>query len=120
MANGYTTISGVDAPTVAKAFCKLLRAELTTEQMTQVVQRNIEESSDAICHSHDFCDANVVMADACEELGIEILFPADEPDEELMQIQCNLWNEAWSLAKRADFDADMIDEIVIDIAQNGY
>lgn len=120
MTTAYTSINGIDAPAAAKAFCKLLREELSAEQMKEVIQRNLDESSDAICHSHDFCDANVVMADACEALGIEILFPADEPAEDLLQTQCNLWNEAWSLAKRADFDANLIDEIVIDIAQNGY
>lgn len=117
--NGFTVISGVSAPEVANAFCKALREELTPDQMRQVLERNEAEQSDAICHSHDFCDANVVMDDVCTALGVVVAYPADEPDEKLIQTQCDLWNEAWGLAKAAQFDADKVDAVVADIAQNG-
>lgn len=124
---GYTAINGVDAPTLAKAFCKGIKETLTPEQFAQVIERNIEESSDAICHTHDFCDANVVMDEAANSLGVVTLFVEDTPlpfgvvsnEEAAVQKQCDWWNEAWTLAKRADFDHTRIDEIVIDIEQNG-
>lgn len=116
----YTTINGVDSITVAKAFCVAMRQELNIDQMQLVIERNRNEPSDAICHTHDFCDANVVMDEVCKRLNAELEFQPDENDEAKVQKQCDLWNEAWSIAKYAAFHADRVDAVVADVEKNGY
>lgn len=46
------------------------------------------------CASHDWCDANMAMAEAFENLGLDPL-PDDEAERERMT---TLWNEAWTAA----------------------
>jgi hypothetical protein len=57
-----------------------------------------------ICHSHDFCDANQIMLDACESLGLRHLcdWSEAETDEEA-EIRTGTWNKAWDMAKTNDF-----------------
>ena len=53
-------------PTVdslAIEFCDELRATLTPEKMQDVVSLNAMEADPNVCHSHDFCDANMVLND---------------------------------------------------------
>lgn len=51
-----------------------------------------------VCHSHDFIDANVSMLDAEAEFGLEF-----NPQAEA---EMKLVNEAWRIAKAAQFDPD--------------
>lgn len=122
---GYTIVNGVSAIVLAKAFCKEMRETFAyaPENLVEILKRNKEEPSDAICHSHDFCDANVVMDEAGKSVGIELC--PNEVNGEIIGIlhteaYTDIWNEAWSLAKRAEFDADKIDAVVKDIDENGY
>jgi hypothetical protein len=55
-----------------------------------MVTRNAGETNASICHSHDFCDANMVMAAAFTANGIE----PDVDDEAV----CTLWRQAWDIA----------------------
>jgi len=80
---------------VAKRFCQLIRAELGNK-MQDVVDRNRVESNRNVCHTHDFCDANMVMAEAMRAVGI--LHPSDEQE---------IWNSSWDLAKAAEFKLDL-------------
>ena len=57
--------------------------------MREVVERNRAETASNVCHSHDFCDANMVF--------YEILLQHD------MERHRTLWDQAWSLAKSRDF-----------------
>jgi hypothetical protein len=75
---------------VGDTFARLLRESLTTAQFAEVIRRNAVETNPNICHSHDFCDANMVMADAMMEYGIEI----DGDNEN----GCAFWNAAWDHA----------------------
>jgi hypothetical protein len=52
---------------VAAVFTFLL-AEGIGPHMAEVVRRNASQTSENVCHSHDFCDANMVMADAMEQV----------------------------------------------------
>ncbi len=114
----YTEIKGVDAPTLAKEFCKILREYLTTIQIAEVIERNNKETSDAVCHTHDFCDANMVMQEAGERHGLDF---AAQIHGDMEESHHNLWCEAWSLAKYGHhFDPERIDETVADIEKNGY
>nr|WP_315186506.1 hypothetical protein [uncultured Albidiferax sp.] len=49
------------ADTLALEFSQGLHAHLTPEQMREIVKRNRRETVPGVCHSHDFCDANVVL-----------------------------------------------------------
>jgi len=73
-----------------------LLACIGEEKFSEVCRLNKAESSDGICHSHDFCDANEVMLSVFEKHGLNFPeFPASSDDAE-----ARLWNAAWDLAKQ--------------------
>lgn len=81
---------------LARAFSAKLQEDLTASQVRQMIDLNKCEASDSICHSHDFCDANMPMSDAFEAIvGRQIDMDADA--------DLDLWNDAWAIAKAADF-----------------
>lgn len=103
---------------VARAFCIHLREQIEVnlrwpqfverhraagdvvgtvdEVMAEIVRRN-KVYGDRCCASHDYCDANMPMAEAFEDvLGYE----PDGGDEG----DCALWNDAWDLSKRVGFN----------------
>lgn len=88
--------SAVTPAVLAVEFSKTLRAVLSSQEMEQVIARNQEESNPHVCHSHDFCDANMVMDAALGSLGVE------DPDVS-DPVVVSLWNQAWHLAKLTDF-----------------
>jgi hypothetical protein len=47
---------------LATDFAKRLAADLDAETLVQIDALNAAETDPNICHSHDFCDANVFMA----------------------------------------------------------
>lgn len=79
------------ASVLADHFTGVLRNWLTPEQWVEVVSRNADEESPNVCHSHDFCDANMAMAEAWENA---FGFDPDVADEEV----ATRWGEAWNLA----------------------
>lgn len=83
--------------TLARAFGARMQ-ELPRAQFRQVIDRNKCESNDLICHSHDFVDANMVMLAAFEDVYKRAI---DMDNEEELE----LWNDAWAIAKAADFFA---------------
>ncbi len=89
--------SPVTAEVLALEFSQSLRALLTPTQMSQVILRNVQDGDPAICHSHDFCDANVVMHEVFLSHGMD---PADEGGAEKWG---PLWDNAWNLAKASGF-----------------
>jgi hypothetical protein len=76
--------------TVAKTFSALLLAKLGRETMLDIVARNRSQRDQHICHTHDFCDANMVMAEAFERHGVDT-------------DSISAWNMAWGWAKRHEF-----------------
>ena len=75
-----------------------------------VIEDNKKETSDDVCHSHDTCDANMVMLDAFNDVGIDLENDYVEfPGEGLVDtksdsaILINIWNKAWGEAKKNDF-----------------
>ena len=80
---------------VAKRFSTLLRDALTCDEMVMVIARNEIEGDDSICHSHDFCDANMIMGQAiCDIIGAH-----DTGDADVQQ----LWGAAWKIAIKNGF-----------------
>lgn len=84
---------------LAVAFVCELEDTLTGAQMREVRRRNRRRAPGAsTCASHDFCDANMVMAAAWEQVtGQEALRDDEgEMDERVVAT----WNRAWAMADR--------------------
>ena len=88
-------IAAAEADKVADAFIVKLREWLTPEELAAVDERNAREESPIVCHSHDFCDANVALAEVFEKYGLD---PLSQDDSII-----NLWNTAWDIAKVKGF-----------------
>lgn len=87
---------------LANAFVAVLRTWLTPEQMAQVKRRNALRDSDFVCHSHDFCDANMAMHEAFKQVvGRD---PTDylekNPEGSMDELDVAIWNAAWDYASR--------------------
>lgn len=80
---------------LAVRFGKLLRQNMTDKEYRLAIHRNRIEKEELVCHTHDFCDANMVMYDALVSLGFS--------RRGLSWQMCNpgpintLWMNAWSL-----------------------
>ena len=83
--------------TLAGEFSQSLHSLLTAEQMSEVLARNRAETHPGICHTHDFCDANMVMHEVFLSYGI------DCADQGSMDKWGQVWDAAWSLAKARAF-----------------
>lgn len=82
---------------VAYRFGERMAEEIGPDDLTEAVRRNRAETVEGVCHTHDFCDANMVMFAALGDFGLADDFdPADEA-------QARLWNDAWALAVRCGF-----------------
>ena len=89
----------VHAEALADEFSHVLRNWLTADEMAKVIERNRAQTNPIICHSHDFCDANMAMDEAFTLLMGRSSDAADGHD-------ARLWNEAWEIAKRNEFAID--------------
>lgn len=85
---------------LAARFVAVLKEWLTADEWSEMCEANAAEESESICHSHDFCDANMAMDEVMSDLGLtdeqrELRWGADwlNNDESI-----GLWNEAWALA----------------------
>jgi len=85
------------ADSLAMEFCDELRATLTPEQMEQAAALNAAFTHPNVCHSHDFCDANMVMHEVLVRHGM------NASEEDVMDRCTDLWNQAWNLAKARGF-----------------
>jgi hypothetical protein len=81
-----------NADTIAERFASYLQAEIG-DNFDEVCRRNATaDYQGGCCASHDFCDANMVMAAAFEKaVGRE--FDFDNPAD------TDLWNAAWDRAR---------------------
>jgi hypothetical protein len=81
---------------IADTFVRLLRAELTATEFAEMQRRNStpEYANTGCCASHDFCDANMIMASALEEHG----FATSDDDDQFATAR---WNRVWTLAQPA-------------------
>ena len=78
-------------------FSSLLRRDLGRDVMIEIVGKNgTKEYAGNICATHDYCDANVVMAEAFNNLCGRVI--------ELERVEdMRLWSEAWGYAKANNF-----------------
>ena len=91
---------------VARNFCVLMRKAIGPHMLARVVNLNSAESSPNVCHTHDYCDANMVMEAAMHEAGVETdtETEGDGGDRPWFPV----WNAAWDMAKAAGFDEKRI------------
>lgn len=81
---------------IASEFSRLLLAEIGAEKLAAVIAANKVQTDKEICHSHDYTDANVIMAEAWDNvMHSEIDLQSDS--------QTGLWNDAWREAKDEEF-----------------
>lgn len=90
------------ATRIAQDFAARLRAELTAEEMAEVNRRNATaEYQNGACATHDFCDANMPMAEAfAAATGREIDLSSDD--------DARLWSAAWDAARADGFNAEFL------------
>lgn len=82
---------------LAQAFGAKLQEEMTFCEFRAVIDQNkLEPEGSDVCHSHDYCDANMPMFAAFSEVIGHSPDLGDDADMEL-------WNDAWKIAKAADF-----------------
>jgi hypothetical protein len=87
------------SPELGKRFVTILEEWLTPEEFETVRTRN-DAREPGVCHSHDFCDANEAMAQACiDVLGRHPRVIDDRPASDGEHEADNLlWNRAWDWA----------------------
>lgn len=99
-------VAEIAAKQLAIRFSEHVRYTLTKEQLAEVVRRNHETGlSSGICHTHDFVDANEVMAAAMASIyGQQVVDgPLLDGTHRDNQRLVDVWNRAWDLAKASDF-----------------
>jgi hypothetical protein len=84
---------------VARQFVERVAEQVDLEGVDRIDVLNLQEENPEICHSHDFCDANVFMRYAMIDVaGVD---PAETPylDEPVRLLR----QDAWNTAKRIGF-----------------
>lgn len=87
----------VSVEMLAKEFSEALKSKMTGDEMREIVRRNRAETHPRICHTHDFCDTNMVLLEIFKKYGMDI---ADEGGTVRWG---HLWDDAWNRAKAAEF-----------------
>lgn len=90
---GYVARPSAEA--LCEKFVEKLIEEIGVKKVGEVRRLNHKEKSAGVCHSHDFCDANMVMLAAYCGLTKMDEDAAVLNDEKTVA----LWNSAWDLAK---------------------
>jgi len=84
------------AQQIAVEFSKLLRADFNEERMQEIISKNATPEYKDACASHDYCDANEVMAEAFEKITGKAVSIQNQAD-------CKLWGKAWDISKETKF-----------------
>lgn len=82
---------------MAAEFSAVLKTWLSPAEMKEVVCRNEGEPDPNICHSHDFCDANMAMHEVFMRRGMEVTAEGGA--------DCfgQKWGEVWQFARGKQF-----------------
>jgi hypothetical protein len=85
-----------NAMKVAIRFSSIVRAEFSHDELREINKRNKTARYVNACATQDFCDANMLMAEAFESvMGHEVDGNSDS--------DCDVWNQAWDIAKLSGF-----------------
>lgn len=96
-ANAFDAARSAEVELLAKEFSEVLKSRLSSDEMREVLHRNRTEANPSICHSHDFCDTNMVLHEVLMRRGMDI---ADEGGHDRWG---GLWDDVWNKAKSAEF-----------------
>lgn len=96
---------------LARSFADHLRDYLDTKELDAAIRLNEvdpDAASGKVCHTHDFCDANMAMFDAFKAtVGRALFMSWDVEAGRCTQADCDadltLCNEAWTMAKANRF-----------------
>lgn len=93
------SIQQIESPEnkLARKFSEVLLEWCGPKELKAMNARNILEKDKSVCHSHDFCDANLAMIEACESLGIRWENDLNSNDYN------STVDKAWNLAKKNQF-----------------
>lgn len=85
---------------VASQFCADVHSYVGDEAFAEIAARNASRQPEdmGICHTHDFCDANVFMSSAFKT-GLVRAGLQFEPAYEVM-VDPEPWNQAWTAAQK--------------------
>ena len=90
---------------LALEFSRQMRATLSAVEMLEAINRNrAEPVNSGVCHTHDFCDANMVMLAAFVATFNRDPAFLDDSESPVAQDEMNVWNAAWSEAVREEFN----------------
>ena len=81
---------------IGRRFAVALQQVLDIDEYKEVLLLNAGETDMSVCHSHDFCDANMVMDSVFTALGVEPL--ETEVGGGMSSKMVSLWNAAWDRA----------------------
>jgi len=76
---------------LARKFSEYLLEDIGEENLATVVRRNAKDESRECCATHDFCDSNMTMLSACENLKE----PVDIFDAKNDQVTREAWDMAY-------------------------
>jgi hypothetical protein len=98
------------AAAIAAKFAEGLRHALTADEWAEMRRRNAAQTNPAICHSHDFCDANLVMDAAFKAVtGNSIGEREEAGNGGMSDAELELWSDAWTIAKARHLTAIDVD-----------
>jgi hypothetical protein len=80
---------------VSSKFSEFIRCWLTIEEVGEVNDKNETEEYKNACATHDYCDANIAMADAFTEITNSTDYFTD--------MAIDLMNKAWTRSREAKF-----------------
>lgn len=89
---------------IARLFSYEVSTRLSESQLAAVRKLNRDEKLEYVCHTHDFCDANLLMDAAFVKCGLVEDNDVDVIGEHLQPV----WNAAWDVAKAAEFQVDVL------------
>jgi hypothetical protein len=103
------TLEAALARVVAHQFIYTIREWLSPSDVQIAVERNRSETGN-VCHTHDFCDANMAMQEAfgCNHLTTPAELSERGESHPDYVFATDLWNEAWKMAKVAEFNAEKL------------
>ena len=82
------------------AFIQVIQAWITAEDRTTIDLLNKNETDKNVCHTHDFCDANMAMDEAFQDV-FDREFNLNSQDD------MNMVNLAWDKAKEQGFSVNI-------------
>lgn len=90
---------------LARYFGELLQTEIVPADFAELTKRNaMHDPFSPVCLSHDYCDANVIMANAWEQMfGGPFPLAGDDGRNGPTDTDMDIWDEAWAIARAANF-----------------